>query len=222
MEILVIYVLTLLLTGVIKFGYKMNVIKYLADIGYKLDDYYSFTKFKLIDFVLGVNVINALKKLVNPNFSQIKNSRDVVKMTDDEVFGYRLNPDLIAAFCLNTRCEITNADDALKNKKEKQITINDTNKIVYYTNCIDKTKKYVILSVQGELLSSLDYDEQVSIVSDYYSYVESSLKKYIDEFYGGDASLLDDKVLTGEFDYVDFKDKISKEYGKCVEKKLKK
>lgn len=222
MEILVIYVLTLLLTGVIKFGYKMNVIKYLADIGYKLDDYYGFTKLKLIDFVLGVNVINALKKLVNPNFSQIKNSRNVVKMTDDEVFGYRLNPDLIAAFCLNTRCEIANADDALKNKKEKQITINDTNKIVYYTNCIDKTKKYVILSVQGELLSSLDYDEQVSIVSDYYSYVESSLKKYIDESYGGDASLLDDKVLTGEFDYVDFKDKISKEYGKSVEKKLKK
>lgn len=76
--------------------------------------------------------------------------------------------------------------------------------------------------MQGELLSSLDYDEQISIIRDYYSYVEESLKDYIDEFYGGNATLLDDKVLTGEFDYVAFKDKISKEYGKCVEKRLKK
>lgn len=222
MEIVGIYALTLLLTGVIKFGYKMNVIKYLADIGYKLDDYYGFTKLKFVDFVLGVNVINALKDLVKPNFNQIQNSGSVVKMTDDEIFGYRLNPDLIAAFCLNTRCDVNGREDTLKYAKEKQITINDTNNIVYYTNCIDRTRKYVILSVQGELLSSLDYDEQISIIRDYYSYVDASLKDYIDEFYGGNATLLDDKVLTGEFDYVAFKDKISKEYGKCVEKRLKK
>lgn len=105
--------------------------------------------------------------------------------------------------------------------KMDELDINEENRIVYYNNALGLDKKYVIISVHGDLLENLSNEDQQELIDDYYSYVKKCYQDYIDEFYGGNEEKLDDDILLGKFDTSCFQKEIKKEYAKRILNKLK-
>lgn len=219
MNILVIYIISLLGTLGINFTYKMRVIKKLADMGKKQRNGEFLPKLRPMDLVIGLNVISAIKRLVKTDFSQIDRIEDSVDMTDEELFYYRITPNFFNAIYINENVSILSDEDRVR---QKEIRINEDNKIVYYKDTLENNSKYVIISASGELLKSLTNEEKLDIVNEYHDYVNRCLNAYVDEFYHGDEEALEYDLMNGKFDYVAFKEKTSKVYGISVEKRLKK
>lgn len=220
MNFLVCYIVLLLLTMISKFKYKLNIIESLAKNGYKLSDYYGFTRFRPIDFVMGLNLIHALRNMIKSDVSEI-DDKEIVRMSDDELFMIHMNDDLLTLLAINMNVNVKNEEDYLKLTKERELDINEENRIVYYNNALGLDKKYVIISVHGDLLENLSNEDQQELIDDYYSYVKKCYQDYIDEFYGGNEEKLDDDILLGKFDTSCFQKEIKKEYAKRILNKLK-
>lgn len=221
MEFIVFYLATILATSSIKFCYLLKVIKFLASSGYKLKDYQDFDRFKPIDLVLGVNIFRSLKNLIKPKLNEILISDQVISMDDDEKLLYGLEPNLLTALEINDGNNKRSEEDYLKLAAEKEIKINEENKIVYYINRLSDTHEFVILSTEGELLEPLTQEEASSIISEYNDYVKECIKNYTFEFYDGDETRFDDAVLSGELDFIEYKRQASKDFGEIIEKRLK-
>ncbi len=219
MNIVVIYIISLFATLGVNYAYKLNIINKLAKMGKKLKNNEPFPRLRPVDLVIGLNVIEALKRLVKTDYSQIEKIEETIDMDREELFSYSLSPDIFSAIGISENINMLSDEDKAK---QEAIKIDEENEIVYYKKTHENENKYAIISVCGELLAPLKDDGLLEIVNEYYAFLERCLHAFIDKYYGGDEILLEEDLIDGKFDYISFKDKASKVYGNSVLKNLKK